>query len=135
MSKLENYQTPATPAISLIYSLETQLARIEEEGIEARWQRHADMQQKTLEWVSEMQTAGVGIEVFATEGHRSPTVTCLATPEGVASSAVVAKVAAEGWVIGGGYGKLSESTIRIGHMGDHTVDELEGLLDVLGDAL
>ena len=48
---------------------------------------------------------------------------------------MVAKVAAEGWVIGGGYGKLTESTIRIGHMGDHTVGELEGLLDVLGDAL
>ena len=135
MSDLENYQTPATPAISLIYSLDTQLARIEKEGIEARWQRHLDMQQRTFEWVSEMQAAGVGIEVFAAEGHRSPTVTCLATPAGVAPSAVVAKVAAEGWVIGGGYEKLSESTIRIGHMGDHTVEELEGLLDVLGDAL
>jgi aspartate aminotransferase-like enzyme len=93
------------------------------------------MQQRTFEWVSEMQAAGVGIEVFAAEGHRSPTVSCLATPAGVAPSAVVAKVAAEGWVIGGGYEKLSESTIRIGHMGDHTVEELEGLLDVLGDAL
>ena len=41
-------------------------------------------------------------------------------------------MAERGWVIGGGYGKLEESTIRIGHMGDHTVAELDGLLDVLG---
>jgi aspartate aminotransferase-like enzyme len=40
-----------------------------------------------------------------------------------------------GWVVGGGYGKLKDSTFRIGHMGDHTVDELEGLLDVLGEVL
>jgi aspartate aminotransferase-like enzyme len=37
--------------------------------------------------------------------------------------------------IGGGYGKLSESTFRIGHMGDHTVDELDALLDVVAGAL
>jgi aspartate aminotransferase-like enzyme len=35
------------------------------------------------------------------------------------------------WVIGSGYGKLKESTIRIGHMGDRTVDELNLLLDDL----
>jgi aspartate aminotransferase-like enzyme len=38
-------------------------------------------------------------------------------------------------VIGGGYGKLSNSTFRIGHMGDHTVEELDGLLDVIAGAL
>jgi aspartate aminotransferase-like enzyme len=35
------------------------------------------------------------------------------------------------WVIGSGYGKLNETTIRIGHMGDRTVDELNLLLDDL----
>jgi aspartate aminotransferase-like enzyme len=53
-------------------------------------------------------------------------------PGGEGSSRVVAAMAERGWVIGGGYGKLEESTIRIGHMGDHTVAELDGLLDVLG---
>jgi aspartate aminotransferase-like enzyme len=40
-----------------------------------------------------------------------------------------------GWVIGGGYGKLKGSTIRIGHMGDHTVEELESLLAVLTEVV
>ncbi|MDA0327475.1 MAG: hypothetical protein O2958_00480 [Gemmatimonadetes bacterium] len=34
---------------------------------------------------------------------------------------------------GGGYGKLKDSTFRIGHMGDHTPDQVEGLLHVLTD--
>jgi aspartate aminotransferase-like enzyme len=40
-----------------------------------------------------------------------------------------------GWVIGGGYGKLKETSIRIGHMGDHSVSELEGLLATLEEVL
>lgn len=56
-------------------------------------------------------------------------------PGASGASGVVQAVAGEGWVIGGGYGKLKESTIRVGHMGDHTVDELDGLLDVLGAVL
>ena len=132
MDELEGDQTPATPALSLLYALDLQLDRIADEGMPARWQRHLDMQQRTLDWVDDMKAAGAGIEVLATDGHRSPTVTCIAMPGGEGASAVVAAMADRGWVIGGGYGKLEESTIRIGHMGDHTVAELDGLLDVLG---
>jgi len=135
MDQLDGNQTPATPAISLLYALDLQLKRIAEEGMPARWQRHLDMQRTTFDWVDRMKAAGVGIEVFAAEGHRSPTVTCISMPGGQGGSEAVSAMAAKGWVIGGGYGKLKESTIRIGHMGDHTVDELMELLDVLGDVL
>jgi len=133
--ELEGNQTPATPALSLLYALDLQLKRIADEGMQARWQRHLDMQQRTFEWVDEMSAAGAGIDVFAAEGHRSPTVTCIAMPGGEGASDVVAELAKRGWVIGGGYGKLTESTIRIGHMGDHTVSELDALLNELGDVI
>ena len=132
MDDLENNQTPATPAVSLLYALDLQLKRIADEGMAARWQRHLDMQQRTFDWIDEMKNAGAGIDIFAAAGHRSPTVTCISMPGGEGASRLVAAVAERGWVIGGGYGKLEESTIRIGHMGDHTVAELDGLLDVLG---
>ena len=135
MDQLVSQQTPATPAISLLYALDFQLGRILEEGMETRWKRHLDMQQRTVEWVDEMAGTGVEIGVLAAEGSRSPTVTCVTMPGGEGSSAVVAEMLARGWVIGGGYGRLQESTIRIGHMGDHTVDELDALLEVLGDVL
>jgi len=133
--QLSAHQTPATPAISLLYSLDLQLQRIIGEGMERRWQRHLDMQTRTVEWVEEMQARGVGIDVFAGAGHRSPTVTCLSMAEGMNAKEVVARARARGWVLGGGYGKIADSTVRIGHMGDHTVDELNGLLDVLGDVM
>ncbi len=135
MSELVRNQTPATPAVSLLYALDVQLSRIAEEGIENRWQRHLAMQERTIEWIEEMKEAGVGIDALAVEGHRSPTVTAVSMPEGDGASATVAEMADRGWVIGGGYGKLTESTIRIGHMGDHTVDELDLLLEQLGDVL
>ena len=34
-----------------------------------------------------------------------------------------------------GYGKLKDSTFRIGHMGDHTVAELDAVLGALAEVL
>lgn len=129
-SQIEDFQTPATPAISLLHALDYQLERIEAETIESRWKRHLDMQQRTFQWIDEMKGMGVELDVFAVEGHRSPTVTCVRSER---SSEIVAELSTRGWVIGGGYGPLKESTFRIGHMGDHTVAELENLLGVLSD--
>jgi aspartate aminotransferase-like enzyme len=133
--QLEERQTPATPALSLLYALDLQLSRIAEEGIEARWQRHLAMQRRTFDWIAEKSDSGIEVGVFAAESHGSPTVTCVTMPGGGSGPAVVKEMKSRGWVIGGGYGKLKDSTIRIGHMGDHTVDELDGLLDELGEVL
>ncbi|MEA1903527.1 MAG: alanine--glyoxylate aminotransferase family protein [Actinomycetota bacterium] len=135
MKQLLDNQTPATPAVSLLYALDVQLARIAEEGMRARWDRHLAMQARTMEWIDEMSDSGVGIRPYAEAGHRSPTVTTIAMPENGGGPAVVREMRDRGWVIGGGYGKIKDETIRIGHMGDHTLDELNELLDVLGDAL
>lgn len=131
-AQILNNQTPSTPAVSLLYALDRQLERIKAETMGARWQRHLDMQQRTFDWVAEMAGRGVEIDVFAQAGHRSPTVTCIAVDR---AREVVADIFTRGWVVGGGYGKLKETTFRIGHMGDHTMDELEGLLDVLTEVV
>jgi predicted phosphoserine aminotransferase len=128
---IEN-QSPATPAISLLYALDFQLKRINHETIEARWKRHLDMQQRTIDWVAETRDRGIDIDVFAAEGHRSPTVSCVAFGE---SNRVVADLKARGWVIGAGYGKIKDDTFRIGHMGDHTLEELEELLGALTEVV
>ncbi|HEX6219521.1 MAG TPA: alanine--glyoxylate aminotransferase family protein [Acidimicrobiia bacterium] len=125
-------QTPATPAVSLLYALDYQLKRIAEETMAARWQRHLDMQQRTFQWVGEMKERGQEIGIFAAEGHRSPTVTCISTDR---SREIVSEMFNRGWVIGGGYGPLKDFTFRIGHMGDHTMVELEELLEVLTDVM
>jgi aspartate aminotransferase-like enzyme len=128
-------QTPNTPAVSLMFALDAQLEAIREETVEGRWQRHTAMAERTCRWVDEMRERGVALSILAPEGYRSPSVTCITTPEGIPGSRVAAEMKARGYVIASGYGRLKDSTFRIGHMGDHTVDELEELLSVLEEVL
>ena len=132
---LKTNQTPNTPALSLFYALAAQLAYIRRETIEARWARHDAMARRTWEWVAEMKSRGVDIDVLAPEGFRSPTVTCLTLPTGRKGPEVNAAMKARGYTIAAGYGSLKDETIRIGHMGDHTVEELDVVLDVLREVL
>ena len=60
IKSLEAFQTPSTPAISLLYALEVQLGRIMAEGIEQRWERHAEMRTTTVEWADALRADGRG---------------------------------------------------------------------------
>ena len=103
--------------------------------MEARWVRHTAMAERTWTWVAEMKAQGVGLTVLAPEDQRSPCVTAIAVEDGESAPLIVDEVTDRGWVIGGGFGKLKPSTFRIGHMGDHTLDQLNDLLEVLTDVV
>ena len=125
-------QTPNTPALSLLYAALAQAEAIAIEGIEQRWARHAAMAALTYEWVARTSDSlGIALTIIARDGVRSPTVTGITLPDGLCGDAVVAAVARHGFVIGAGYGKLRASSIRIGHMGDHTVSGLSRCLDAV----
>ncbi|HSG07348.1 MAG TPA: alanine--glyoxylate aminotransferase family protein [Longimicrobiales bacterium] len=133
---METFQTPTTPALTLLYALQDQLRRILSETMEGRWARHMAMARRTWSWVEEEAAAqGIAMRVVAPEGHRSPTVTAVALPGGVDPRAVVGSMAELGWVVGAGYGQGKGTDFRIGHMGDHTLEELETMLAVLGTVL
>ncbi|HET7620288.1 MAG TPA: alanine--glyoxylate aminotransferase family protein [Gemmatimonadaceae bacterium] len=133
---VERDQTPNTPAISLLYALEVQLASLAAEGLERRWARHAAMARETWEWAGSFEELhGVKLEVLAPEGSRSPTVSTIVLPDSLRGPEVVAAVAERGFTIGAGYGKLKERTIRIGHMGDHDTTTLRGCLEACADAI
>src|SRR5881628_2064546 len=72
-----------------------------------------------------------GVPYLPREGRRSWTVSCLKLPEGTSAKQIVSGLKDAGWTIGSGYGPLKDSTIRIGHMGDHTVGAVEELLALL----
>jgi aspartate aminotransferase-like enzyme len=125
------FQPTNTPAISLLYALEVQLGRIEREGgIEARWKRHDAMRRRVEMWAAER-----GVKFLPREGRHSWTVSCLRLPDGKHAKDVVGALKQQGWVIGAGYGAMKDSTIRIGHMGDHTVAALDELLPLIARAL
>jgi aspartate aminotransferase-like enzyme len=128
-------QTPNTPALSLFYALAVQLEDIRSETIEGRWERHAAMARRTWAWVDEVRNSGLQIRVLSPEGARSPTVTCITLPPTHNGGTVNSTMKARGYTISAGYGSLKDTSIRIGHMGDHTVEELDALLDTLREVL
>ena len=133
---IKKNQTPNTPSLSLFYALEAQLESILGETLETRWERHAAMARRTWEWVDWMSSSGYELKMLAPEGFRSPTVSCIRLPDGAPTgSEVTRRMKARGFTIASGYGTLKDATFRIGHMGDHTVDELNVLLEELENVL
>ena len=132
-------QTPNTPALPLLYALDTQLPSVAAEGVEGRWLRHAAMAARTHRWAEELAAAtGIALGILSPAGERSPAVSAITLPPDRATltgDAVVQAAARRGYVIGDGYGRLKGRTFRIGHMGDHTLETLEGCLTACGDAL
>jgi aspartate aminotransferase-like enzyme len=119
-------QVPATPAFSLLYALEVQLNAMIKEGIENRWERHHEMSALTTSWLIETaKHTGKKLHNIVEEAHRSPTVATVRLPEGMVVRDFVGRVKSQGIQVATGYGKLADTTFRIGHMGDHTVSTLE----------
>lgn len=128
-------QTPNTPALSLLYALDCQLEHIVAEGIEARWARHTAMAERTLAWTESVVGELPGVGILSPKGERSPTVSAITLPGGCNGAAVAGAMNEAGFVIAPGYGPLKDRTVRVGHMGDHTLDELDACLDTLATVL
>ncbi len=128
-------QTPTTPALPLLFAADAQLADIAAEGIEARWARHTAMREAVDAWVTAEREAGVAVGVLAAPDARSGTVSAITLPPELRAADVVAALGEKGFVIARGYGAMQDSTVRIGHMGDHTVEGLARCLDALGSVL
>lgn len=122
--------TPSTPPISLMYALEAQLNDIVAEGMENRWQRHAQMREMTANWIT-----GNGFGFFAPEGYRSNTVTCIDNTRNMDVDAMAKFMSERGFSMDKGYGKAKGKTFRIGHMGDMQTSLLEEILALLDDYL
>ncbi|HUG11054.1 MAG TPA: hypothetical protein VMM36_08570, partial [Opitutaceae bacterium] len=90
---------------------------------------------RVWEWVDRMAAGGLPVAVLSPEGFRSPTVTCITLPPQRTGPDVTSAMKARGFTIGSGYGALKEGSIRIGHMGDHSVESLDTLLAELEEVL
>ena len=115
-------QTPATPAISLLFALDRQLDNMMAEGMENRFARHLAMRDRTIDYVR-----GKGFGLYPVPGYESPTVTCVENGEGIDISSLNAHLRSHGMIISNGYGDLKGKTFRIAHMGDTQPSDLEEL--------
>jgi len=117
-------QSPTTPSTAHLYALNLQLERIFNEGLEARWQRHQEMANRTREWA-----LSHGFEMFPNVEYCSPTVSCIARGSGPDFVPVLTTLKQAGYLLSNGYGDLKGKTFRIGHMGEHDLESLNEMLE------
>jgi alanine-glyoxylate transaminase/serine-glyoxylate transaminase/serine-pyruvate transaminase len=102
-----------TAPISMNYAFREALRLVHEEGLEARWERHQLNHRALLAGLQAM-----GIQPFAQEGHRLPSLNSVRIPEGVNDARVRSRLLLDfGIEIGGGLGKVKGQIWRIGLMG------------------
>jgi aspartate aminotransferase-like enzyme len=121
----------ATPATGLVLGMLEALKIIDEEGLEARWRRH--------ETYAKAFTAGfkaVGLDIFPAEGYNAHTLSVPKIPEEV-DDAKMRQIMNEKYqvIIAGGLGKLGGKTVRIGHMGNDTKNDLIATMAAMESAL
>ena len=125
-SNADDESVPTTPSVPHFYALAKQLEDIiNVEGLDARFERHRKMRDITIE-----RTASYA-RLASDREHASATVSALAPSK--SPEAIKAEMKKRGFTLGGGYGSWKESTFRIGHMGDISIDALNAMLDVLGE--
>ncbi|MCK9218330.1 MAG: alanine--glyoxylate aminotransferase family protein [Firmicutes bacterium] len=125
----KDYQYPSTPALSIMYAMDYQLDRILEEGLENRYKRHLDMAQCVRDWAKK------NFELFPKEEYASDTVTAIKNTKGIDISWLNRELGERGYQISNGYGDLKDKTFRISHMGDYTLEDVEGLLETIDEVL
>jgi alanine-glyoxylate transaminase/serine-glyoxylate transaminase/serine-pyruvate transaminase len=124
MESTRNYYI--TPAVNLVYALNSSLRRILAEGLQQRYRRHealAKAVQKGLE--------ALGLRLVAEEGFRANTVTAAYIPEGVEWSKLYSEMHNRGVEIAGGLGALRGKIFRIGHMGEVSANDVVATLAAL----
>ncbi len=109
----------ATPAVNLIWALKESVRLINEEGVEARYDRHAkvsDTINKALE--------AMGFKILANENNRCSTLSVILYPEGINDAEFRSLMAEEGVMVAGALASYAGKAFRLGHMGnidEHTV--------------
>lgn len=122
-----------TAPVNMMYALFEGLRIVQEEGLDARYSRHARVGRRLR-----AELVDRGFTLFAQEGHRLPQLTSALLPEGLDEGPLRRRLLEEHHIeVGGGLGAAAGKLWRIGLMGagatDENVDRLLQAVDaVLG---
>jgi len=104
---------PISMPTQLTHALGVAVRLVLEEGLEARFRRHAVAGRAFRAGIEAMR-----LEMFSDKSIQSDTVSCVKTPAGIEPAAVVSHMRQHyGILIGTGLDKIRTTTLRIGHMG------------------
>jgi len=120
-------ETPWTPAVGVLFALDVALEMLEREGYRAVFARHA-----ACAAAARAGLAALGFRLFADPAHASTTVSAAWLPDGTEWSALNKAMRARGLVVAGGQDHLAGKILRIGHLGDVSVDDVVTAIEVIG---
>ncbi len=120
-----------TTPIHLMLQVHAALSLIREEGLERVYARHEDMGQMLRRGAQ-----GLGMSLQC-PGLRqlSPTLTALRVPAGIPPRSVREQLAARGILTARGLGAYEATGIRVGHMGDIRITDVQATLNALAEIL
>ena len=124
------YQTPTTPSISHLFGLQYILKKINDEGLENRWNRHIELAHYTREWAKNH-----GQSIFPESGCESYTLTCIKNDQNWDINTLNEKLLDRGFRMDRGYGPLRCKAFRIAHMGNIYFDDLNEYLNTIDELL
>jgi aspartate aminotransferase-like enzyme len=120
-------ETPGTAPVHIFLQLAESLAIIHEQGLPAVYARHEAMGTRARD---RAKTLGLGV-LFPDLDRWSPTLTALRTPADVPPKVIKDGLKQRGILVAGGLGSYGNEAIRIGHMGDIRVSDIERTCDAL----
>lgn len=125
-SYLARGQTPWTPAVSVLYSMDKGLELMMQEGLAGGHARHARIAGTIRQGVKDM-----GLQLLVQdEKYASNTVTAIRVPDGVDAGALLRTIRADSDIeLATGQGPLAGKIFRIGHLGWITDDDARIILD------
>ncbi len=104
--------TVTTPPLTMLYAFHAALELLLDEGLERVWERH-----RRLGAIARDGVRSAGLQLFADPAHASDTVTAFVPPAGFSARDVLAALRERGVEAQGGQGAMTDSLVRIGHMG------------------
>ncbi len=131
-SYFQQGQTPWTPAVSVLFSLDLAIQKLLDDGMEAVYTKHAKIASDVRAGVKDL-----GLELFPRdEATASNTVTAVKVPEGVELAKLRGLLRTDrNVVVAGGQGSLSGKIFRVGHMGHITEDDVADVMESLAAVL
>ncbi|MBI2616513.1 alanine--glyoxylate aminotransferase family protein [Candidatus Gottesmanbacteria bacterium] len=123
----EKFQTPATPAVTTLFGLDTSLEMMKKEGREKIFQRHIQIMNHLRSGIKKL-----GLTLFVDDEDASPTVTSITLPENVDGKRWVDLLREKYNIeLAGGMGETKGKIIRVAHMGYVSEKDIDGVLDAL----
>jgi len=122
-------ETPNTPAVNLLYALETRLSSLRRIGIGAEIRRCAEMAELCRSWAKKR------FSLFPDEKYAANSVTVVRCPPSFSVEKLNLFLAEHGFRISDGYGDLKGRTFRISHMGAVVKSEISSLISLIDQFL